>query len=131
MNRLNSYFKKVFIPLVLWSLLLPVTLAQTSVSSGSGSGPGLTNPIHASSFTGLLNDILAILIQIGTPVLIIAFVWVGFLFINARGKPEDINKAKEALKWTLIGAAIVIGAKAITIIICSTINNISPNQCLY
>ncbi|MEK7477852.1 MAG: TrbC/VirB2 family protein, partial [Patescibacteria group bacterium] len=83
-----------------------------------------TNPIAAGTFLELLTSILKVLVEIGTPILVIAIVWVGFLFISARGNPTKLTTAKDAFFYTLIGAAVVIGAKAIAEVITNTVGNL-------
>lgn len=88
-------------------------------TTGSGN---LINPLGVSSLPALLNVVLAALVQIGGIVLVIAFVWVGFSFVIAQGKPEALKKARSALVWTIIGAAILLGAQALSTVIQSTVN---------
>ena len=68
--------------------------------------------------TAIINGIV---IPVTVPLLAIAIGYSGFLFISARGNPEKLKSAKEALKWTLIGAAIILGAWVIAQSIQTTI----------
>ncbi len=70
-------------------------------------------------------DILDFVIQIGTIVVILMMVFVGFKFVTAQGKETALTEAKKALLYTVIGALILLGAKAITVGICSTTNALS------
>jgi uncharacterized membrane protein YdcZ (DUF606 family) len=85
----------------------------------------IENPIQAESFSQLLNKILEILIKLGTPFIVMGIIFTGFMFVKARGKPEELTTAKTALTWTLIGGAILLGAQAISTIIEQTIDNLS------
>ncbi len=49
----------------------------------------------------------------------------GFLFVLARGNAEKLGEAKKALMYTLIGAAIVLGAKGLATIIENTVVNLA------
>jgi hypothetical protein len=51
----------------------------------------------------------------------LAIIYCGFLFVKAIGKPEEIKKAKDALLYTVIGAAILLGAWTIAQLISDTI----------
>jgi hypothetical protein len=51
-------------------------------------------------------------------------IYSGFLFVTARGKPEQITKAKTNFFWTIIGVAILLGARVIVSIITGTIESI-------
>jgi hypothetical protein len=71
--------------------------------------------------TVLVDDIV---IPIAVPLLALAILWTGFLFIQARGKPEKIKEAKTALQWTLIGGAIILGAYVIAAALQATVADI-------
>ena len=60
-------------------------------------------------------------ITLGIPVIALAVVYCGFLFVAARGNSEKLTKAKSALTWTLVGAAILLGALAIAKMIAATV----------
>lgn len=71
--------------------------------------------------TALVDNVV---IPIAVPLLALAFIWTGFLFVQARGNPEKLKVAKKALAWTLVGGAIILGAYVITNALESTINDI-------
>ncbi len=91
--------------------------------TGAGSG-GIQNPIAANSLAEFINKILDIVIQIGVPVLVVMIVFVGYKFVAARGNSSKLEEAKEAFKWTVIGAAIVLGAFVISSVIQTTVTNL-------
>ena len=93
-------------------------------TSGGGSG-SITNPIKYGDLMSFINALIEIVIQIGTPILVLAVIYVGFLFVQASGKPEKLNEAKSALVYTLIGAAIVLGAFIISAAIKGTVDQLS------
>ena len=90
-------------------------------SSGSGV---ILNPLNVSSIQDFIAKILEVVVQVGLPVLVVSFVYVGYLFVQARGNPEGLKTAKGALVSTVIGAAIVLGAFIISTAISTTINNL-------
>jgi len=65
-----------------------------------------------------------IVIPIAVPFLALAIIYTGFLFIQARGNKDKLEKAKEALKWTLIGGAIILAAYVIATALQGTIADI-------
>lgn len=89
---------------------------QTQSSSG-----GLQNPLKAGSITELLNIVLKAVVEIGSILLVLALVWVGFLFVAAQGAEEKIRDARTALMWTVIGGLILLGAEAISQVITATV----------
>ena len=95
-------------------------------TSGSGQNTTLINPLGAgTSLPVLLKDILQLIVQIGTVVIVLMLVYVGFLFVTARGEPGKITAAREALLWTVVGALILLGAQAISLGIQSTVQALS------
>ncbi len=85
----------------------------------------ISNPIKYDDLMSFINALIEIVIQIGTPILVLAVIYVGFLFVQASGKPEKLNEAKNALVYTLIGAAIVLGAFIISAAIKGTVDQLS------
>jgi len=97
--------------------------AQTT--SGGTGGELLVNPLkNIDSLRLLLKAVLGALLEIGTIVLILALIWVGFSFVRAQGNPKEIEKARAALIWTVIGGAILLGAQALADVIQSTVQNL-------
>jgi len=98
--------------------------SQSGVTGGSGTT--LINPLQAgTSLQGFLISILDFVIRIGTIVIILMLVYVGYLFVVAQGSDSKLSEAKHALLWTLIGALILLGAKAIALAIQATVQAIT------
>ncbi len=95
------------------------------VQTPGGSG-ALFNPLGSgATLPGLLASILAFVVRIGAIVVVFMLVYVGFLFVTARGKEADITQARQALLWTVVGALILLGAQAIAIAIQATVQALS------
>lgn len=129
MKRLYRFALLAFVFLPLLGLsALPVaadtvtnTGTPTTVTNTSSSG-GLTNPLNnIKSLPDFLNAILDAVVQLGSIVLVLAIVYVGFLFVKAQGKEEEIKNARDALMWTVIGGLILLGAKTVGLVISSTV----------
>ncbi len=85
----------------------------------------LVNPIpNITSIPNLIQTILEGIIKIGIPIVALAIVYCGFLFVFARGNSEKLTKAKDALLFTLIGAAVLLGSWAIAKMISATITGL-------
>ena len=84
----------------------------------------LDNPIKAESFEALVTAILEVVVAIGTPIAILAIIYSGFLFVKAQGKPEALKIAREALIWTIVGVAVLLGAKLLATVIQGTITGL-------
>ena len=100
------------------------TPSSTGLSTPSNPCPAGTicNPIPSiTSLPNLIQTILTGVLKIGLPIVALALVYCGFLFVKARGNPEELNKAKEALLWTIVGAAILLGSWALAQMINATV----------
>lgn len=84
----------------------------------------ITNPIKAQTFTGLIKTILEGVIKIGMPVIVLAIIYSGFLFVTAQGKPAEIEKARNTLLNVLIGAAILLGSWGIAQLVTETVQSL-------
>lgn len=109
-----------------------VNLGTTQTNSGGGTQ--LLNPLGSNSnLPTLLTSILALVVRLGTYVVIFMLIYVGYLFVVARGAPTKIEEAKKALLWTVVGALILLGAQAISAGIQATAqsigagNTVTPN----
>lgn len=93
-------------------------------SGGGNTGNILRNPLTFDTIEEFFAGLLKFIVRVGFIVVTVALIWVGFLFVQAQGRPEKITQAKEALLWTLVGALILLGAEAIAIAIQATITDI-------
>lgn len=121
-------------------------LIQTSGSAGSsGNSTGLTSPGSAgqsgntvgqsttlinplkggASIESFLRSILAFVVRIGSIVVILMLVLVGYKFVTAQGEPGKISEARQMLLWTVVGALILLGAQAIATGIEKTVQALS------
>lgn len=113
-----------------WFLLFPFTVVHAALSgsatggTGSTGGGGFLNPIGFDSLRDFLLALLQVIITIAFPIIVLAVVYTGFLFVSARGSEEKLKTAKKALVWTLVGAMIILGAFVIANAIKETVDEI-------
>jgi len=86
----------------------------------------LINPFRGGDtlFELLETVINQILLPIGGMIVVMAFIYSGFLYVMARGKPADIQKAHAALLYTAIGAALLLGAWVFANVIKNTVEQL-------
>jgi len=94
-----------------------ILLAATTVA-------GIDNPLKSENLTALLADILNIVVEIGIPIVTIMIIMAGFKYVTAGGDSGKVQDAHEMFLWTVVGAAIVLGAFVIVNIIQTTVNAI-------
>lgn len=110
-------------------LLASLLLALPHVAQATDT---LTNPLGAGTdLKKLLSDILKVVVEYGSVVVVLMIVYVGYLFVTARGEPGKITTARTALLWTVVGALILLGAQAIALAIQATVNTISGTTTIY
>ena len=93
-------------------------------SAGAGGRGLIDNPINVNTLREFVGKILEVVVYVGLPVLVVAVVYVGFLFVAARGSETKLTEAKHALLAVVIGAAIVLGAFVIATAIENTVNSL-------
>ena len=93
---------------------IPNLPTQPTPSSGScDPATQLCNPLAANTFAELVKSLANALVAIAIPFVVIFLIWSGFLFVSARGNEQQITKAKQTFYWTILGAAVVVGAYAL------------------
>ena len=108
---------------------LPFTPKPTPASATNGIQTNLNlafhldNPISGDGdLLGFVQTILKAVVLLLTPVIVLMMLYAGFMFVTAQGNGEKLIEAKNALVYTMIGAAIVLGAEGFATIIKSTVN---------
>lgn len=113
--------------IVAFMFFIPVALIHSDQNPPENEGK-IINPLGANgpqSIPAFIHDVLIGVVKIGIPIIALAIIYCGFLFVAARGKPEAITKAKDALLYTLIGAGLLLGAWAIANLIVDVIGNLN------
>ncbi|MBI2038704.1 MAG: TrbC/VirB2 family protein [Candidatus Niyogibacteria bacterium] len=96
--------KTLAFPIVNLGLGVPLALAQSVT---------LDNPLKFNTFSAIIQEIAKIVTMVGLPVIALFIVYAGFLYVTARGNETKVKKAHDTLLWTVVGAAIIVGAYAI------------------
>lgn len=122
---LENNFWKLFSSLYLF--LIPViSFGQDIDVDPIGTQGKIINPLGATStIPALIQKVLEGALKIGIPIIALAIIYSGFLFVMARGNSEKIGKAKDTLLYTIIGAAILLGSWAIAKMITSTVSGLA------
>ncbi len=115
--------------------LAPSNGANPNIENPGGGNPDITNgrcdpktqicnPLKAKKLHCLVADVLNLVSSIGAIVVALFIIYSGYLFVTARGNPSKIEEAKRAIGYTLLGAAIVLGATVIANGISGTLSQI-------
>ena len=101
------------------------TAAQSGGSTAPLASGQLQNPIRYDTFSEFVAAVLEIAVEILMPFVVLAFIWSGFLFVRAQGAPAELEKAKQAIYWSIIGAFILMGAWGFAQIISTTVSTLT------
>jgi heme/copper-type cytochrome/quinol oxidase subunit 2 len=100
-------------------MIFPRLLGAAAAKAGY-----FTNPIQADTLDGFLLQLLNVVILIGAIVVVFFLILAGFKYVTARGDEKQISSAHQTLTWTIVGAAIVLGAKVIASAIQATVSQL-------
>ncbi len=107
---------------------MPVAGSQGTAAPSSASNSSitpLTNPIKYDTFSDFVSAVIKAAVDILMPFVVLAFIWSGFLFVKAQGKPAEIEAAQKAITYSVIGAFILFGAWGFAQIIGTTVSTLT------
>jgi len=119
-------YKKISARVYIFATSLVLVFAP-SVSFAQNTGPAgvIQNPLgNITSIPTLIAVIMVYVVRIGGIIAIFAFIYSGFKFVQARGNPAELEKARDIFFYTCIAVAILLGAQLIASIIVSSIRNL-------
>lgn len=120
-----SLLKNITATGVIFFSVVSTAMAQVTSPGPGGQSGSFQNPLKFTSLDQFLTGLLEVIIQIGFPLVVLAIIWTGFLFVKAQGDVTELKTAKQAFFWTLIGALLVLGAFVLSELIQSTVNEIT------
>lgn len=85
---------------------------------------GLENPLRFTSIEKFIEGALQAMVMIALPIISVFVIWAGFMFVKARGKPNEINDAKKNLVYVLVGATLILSAWVLATLIGSTVSQL-------
>lgn len=130
MNKRTTF---ISILLTTLSLLFMVNFAHAAPpppppATAPAAADMYTNPIVYSGSFGTVDTIPKFLLAmvdlvflIAIPIIVICIIYSGFLFVTAGDNESQLGKARTVFTWTVIGAGVLLGAKAISLAIQNTI----------
>ncbi len=104
----------------------------TSTADGTTTEYGFTvqikNPLENSgidSIEAFIEKIIDIVVMIVTPFIVLCLIYAGFQYVTAGGDPGKVKKAHAWLLWTVVGAAVILGAWVIAHAIAGTVKELA------
>lgn len=84
----------------------------------------IENPLRFGSLAEFLNALLDLVVSLSIPIVVVAVIYAGFLFVTAGGNEAKLTSAKKVIIWTLIGAVIILGARVIAAVVSGTVDEL-------
>ncbi len=114
----------VFLLVAMISFSIPLSIHAQNDSDG-GTKAIIVNPLGSTNdIPTLIKIIVDQAINFGYFLVVFFVLYSGFLFVKARGDEAGIEKAKKAFLWTVIGAAVLLGAQIISGVISGTVEQL-------
>lgn len=130
-NSLHMFISKIskfsFIFVIAFSfifsyVILPISAEDNVIKISTG----IENPLGSNlkDIPTFIKKVIEIVLSVGIPLLALAIIYSGFLFIEAQGNKDKLEKAKKAILYTLIGGVLLLGAFVISEAIINTVEDI-------
>ncbi|MES2985542.1 MAG: hypothetical protein V4686_00245 [Patescibacteria group bacterium] len=75
-----------------------------------------------------LTQIVAVVVNVVQILLIMAttlyLIYAGLMFVTARGDSAKLTKARDALLWGMVGAALILAARVLVTTLQGTVNSV-------
>lgn len=106
------------------SLLLP----KVARGQGCDSSEELCNPLQVDTVTGFLGELVDAITYLSIPVVVFFIIYSGFLFVTAGGDTGKIETAKKTALYTVVGAAVILGADLLSDVLMNTASNLGVDN---
>jgi hypothetical protein len=128
-SMLSVISKYSFVFIFIFALMMPLVFVRGAdpVSPTTGvSVSGIKNPLSSDMDTipKFIEAIIHIVLIVGIPILVLAVIYAGFLYVKAQGNPSELEVAHRTLLYTVIGGALLLGAFVIANAIGQTVQEI-------
>lgn len=115
---------------IYWSIVVSVLALSEKAFAGdavTNTTASIPNPLGTKNNTliAFITLLLDTIFPIASLFSIFMMIYAGFLMVTAGGNEEKLKDARQAFLWTVIGIAILLGAKVLSAVICGTVNQLS------
>jgi hypothetical protein len=88
-----------------------------SSPSGSQTTVTIPNPLGATSFSALIDNIVTYLIEIASIILPIVIIYAAYLLMTAGGEMDKVIMGRKTITWAIVGYILILISKGITMIV--------------
>ncbi len=110
---ISQVLKYSFVIVIFFSFLFNyVGALEPDAVGGITVQTGIVNPLGngLNDIPSFITTIINIVLLVGIPIVTLAIIYSGFLFVQASGNSEKLGTAKKALLYSVVGAALLLGA---------------------
>ncbi|MGB8815706.1 MAG: hypothetical protein WCC74_00495 [Minisyncoccia bacterium] len=119
----KSLLRKIFISSGAFVVISVIFSAVYCFGTNASDATNIvSNPLKVDNITDFISLVLTQIVKVGAVISVIFLVYVGWMFVEARGDTTKISKAREALWGTVIGIALLLGAQVLAVIIKGTVD---------
>jgi hypothetical protein len=131
---MKKFSFKLFSAAAFLLLTLPLLAsAQRTPGSGSGGNPPIEVKVVLENPFKVGNDLYQVaeavvknvVMPIGGILCVLGFIYAGFIYVTAQGRPAQYTKANNALLYSAIGTAVLLGSWVLAQVIRTTIGALS------
>jgi hypothetical protein len=101
--------KKILLILILFNLISPILVSATTIN--------IENPINATSFEALVNNLINFIFYIALALTPLMIIFGAFFLLTAGEDPKRVETGKNIILYTLIGFTIILLAKGLVALI--------------
>ncbi|HAQ02880.1 TPA: hypothetical protein DEP30_02435 [Candidatus Nomurabacteria bacterium] len=124
--------KYSFVFIIAFALVMPFMFVSADPNCGGKDQKpcgvqidGITNPIQGiDNLPQFIEWFINLVLIVGVPLLVLAIIYAGFLYVKAQGNSEELTVAHKTLLYTVIGGALLLGAFVIANAIGKTVEDI-------
>ncbi|MEI6528750.1 MAG: hypothetical protein WCO10_03750 [bacterium] len=117
-KTVSKIFIHGFSLIILSVIFAPLAFAEVQTTIDNPLGKGV------NSIPALVAKLMNVVAMVGGVVVVFFIIYAGFKFVEAQGNPGKLEKARDTLLYTVIGAAVLLGADVIANVVAGTINSI-------
>lgn len=122
---MNTRIQKLLLPIyALCVALMHTKVAYAGDEFETGDVQAINNPIDIDNIPDFIAAITDAIVRLALPVIGVFVIYSGFLFVMAQGNSEKLSNAKRVLTFTLVGAAVILGADLIADVVAGTLGDL-------
>lgn len=126
-RALTVISKYSFIFIIVFSLFMPAVFIMGAEKEAVTIDAKIANPLGENgpqNIPAFIEVIINGVLVVGIPILVLAIIYAGFLYVKAQGNPGELEIAHRTLLYTVIGGALLLGAFVIANAIGETVEDI-------